>query len=137
MIPQPAKQQICDALYSAFSDVRSPKSIPSCDCCHTDEEKRLLLAYEPRNVPPELIREEQFSWLNTFGDENVVRYFAPCILATYLNDEDYFESDYLYELMERAGLPSWTNQQQQAVKRALIALYKMGDDPTPTALQNL
>ena len=73
------KDLIRNELYSAFSDVKKPTVLGSCTCCHRESDKQIMLNNTPRNVPLNLIEDLEFSWLATFGSEEDIHYFTPCI----------------------------------------------------------
>jgi hypothetical protein len=97
----------------------------------------MLLTTNRQQIPKDLILELEYSWLNTFGDEHVVRYFMPCILNAYLMDDVYFDEEAIYDLLERAGFFEWSLHQQKAVKRAYIALCKSNQLKVPEKINQL
>lgn len=130
------KEIIRNELYSAFSDVRKPDSIESCSCCHEEEDKKMMLNNEPRNIPLSLIESLEISWLSTFGSEKDIHYFAPCMLDAILSG-GYSDPEYIYELLVKSGLYEWPKNQQNAVKRAYIAICKQNALKVPDAIKSI
>lgn len=130
------KDLIRNELYSAFSDVKKPTVLNSCTCCHSESEKQTMLNNAPRNIPLALIDELELSWLCTFGCEEDVHYFAPCMVDVILSG-GYSDPEFIYELFVRSGLYKWPEKQKHAVKRAYSGIYKHRHLPVPDEIKNL
>ena len=75
------------SLYEVFPDSQKPDDFPICECCWSDQQKRLLLKRDRRGLTADELSEYAASVFLTVGSPGDFKYFLPRILELSLNDE--------------------------------------------------
>ncbi|QKG24014.1 hypothetical protein [Actinomadura verrucosospora] len=110
------------ALYAAFTDVPRPARVHGCPCCVADGEDRPLLARPPRDLAAGDLARYAAKALNTWGDEDDLRYFAPRLLELAADDAfAYPDPEIVFGKLARAGWERWP--QRDAVAAFLDAFW--------------
>ncbi len=111
-------------VYAAFADVPRPAAIEACPCCMDDEEIRILLAGNLRELSPAELSSYASKVLLTVGDVPDFLYLAPRILEIAATDDGWWPSpEVVTQKLRAAGFASWPEPRRQAVARYLDAVF--------------
>ena len=89
----PKLQKSIRELYTAYSVFDKPSQIDSCECCHTEEEKKILVSNSLESLTCNQLNDFVISSFNTIGDAEDFLYFLPRILELAFTDYQEFDCD--------------------------------------------
>ena len=89
----PELQKSIRALYTAYSVFDKPSQIDSCECCHTEEEKKILVSNSLESLTCNQLNDFVISSFNTIGDTEDFLYFLPRILELAFTNYQEFDCD--------------------------------------------
>ena len=80
-------------LYAACSEFPKPAQLNSCECCHTEDEKQILLSTPLKSLSSEQLNNFTLSAFNTIGCAEDFLYFLPRILELVFTSYQNFDCD--------------------------------------------
>ena len=75
------------SVYEAFANYRRPEDFPACECCLSDEEKRLLLRQKLIDLSADELMSYAADAFLTVGTVSDFKYFLPRILDLSVNEK--------------------------------------------------
>lgn len=114
------------SMEKAFSAVPRPQRLSSCDCCHTDSEKSLLLNTPLKQLSGKLLGNFMFDVFSTIGDEDSFKYFLPRALelVTLNKFSAWCELGLLGDKLAQANYQQWPEPLSQAVDSMLRVIWQ-------------
>ena len=89
----PVVEKSIQEVYAACFEFQKPAQIDSCDCCHTEGEKKILISVPLSSLSCEQLNDFVFSAFNTIGDAEDFLYFLPRILELAVTEYSEFGCD--------------------------------------------
>ena len=86
-------QQRIKEVYTACAEFPKPVDINSCECCHTEEQKNLLVSVSLDSLTCDQLVDFVISAFNTIGDADTFLYFTPRILELAFTNYQDFDCD--------------------------------------------
>ena len=119
-------QQRIDELYKASAAFAKPSQINSCECCHTESEKKTLLAIPLKSLSCDHLNDFIFSAFNTIGDADDFLYFLPRILELAFTNYQEFDCDkgLLGTKLYKSGFWERSDSLRSCVESALLAHFE-------------
>lgn len=111
-------------LYKVFSKYKLKETIESCDCCHTEDEKSILISKPLSSIEESEISNYAFSALLTIGNENDFKYFLPRVFELLSKRELYIGTFVILQKLDIADWLNWSELEIKAIKDFLFAWWK-------------
>ncbi len=122
-----AVAETVELLYDVFSVYPLAQKVEGCPCCVSAEDEAVLHVRPLRRMTAEDLRRYAFKALSTWGDENDFRHFLPRLLELAAEPRNYdMDLEAITGKLEYAKWSQWPDQEQQAIRFYLIALWKFG-----------
>jgi len=122
-----------ERIYQACSSFTKPSMLQSCECCHTEEEKSVLLNTPLRNLSSQDLWNFTSSSFNTIGSIEDFLYFTPRILElAYIAPHECIDLGLLGHKLYQTNYWQQNDSLHKAIDDSLLANFKnvLEDDNT-------
>jgi hypothetical protein len=110
------------ALYETFAPYLSTERIGGCDCCHTENEIRLLSG-ALKTIPIGILEEFGFSAMLTWGDVRDFKRILPRLYEHLAWSKEIRFAGGMIGKLKNADWKTWPEPEQIAIKQYLSALF--------------
>ncbi len=121
-----AVAEAVETLYDVFSLYPLAQKVEGCPCCVSAQDEAALHVRPLRRMTAEDLRRYAFKALSTWGDANDFRHFLPRLLELTAEPLNYdVDLEAVTSKLEYANCNQWPEQEQQAVRGYLLALWQL------------
>ena len=115
-----------EELYAAFADYPLPASTHPCLCCHSVESERPLHSRPLRKLREADLEQYARDALLVWGGVDEFRHFLPRIFEIAASKDGFrlVEREIVFSKLYFGDWTAWPKQEQQAVQRFLLALWR-------------
>jgi len=103
-------------LYQAFSKYQNPKSFPTCECCFSKDEIKLIMGKKLKEISSQEMSGYASSVFLTVGSKNDFLYFFPRIFDFTVNEKlSWPDPEIVFRAIKNAEWESWPKTERQLV----------------------
>ena len=112
------------SVYEAFANYRRPEDFPACECCLSDEEKRLLLRQKLIDLSADELMSYAADAFLTVGSVSDFKYFLPRILDLSVNEKFAWpDPEVVLRKLRLADWDDWPESERAAIINVLAEKF--------------